>query len=191
MLTVKVTACEKDSSFISDDDILGSIVVKMPKYGNDSVVLDKLIVIDNRIDSILFNTTKYLKKTSTISFYMVFFEYENKLYFEITGYTPKNEFLEFKRNKGSIGYLRDGVDIYGCLEYNKYDFYILISPLPYALKKDNLKSFFRDAEEKKIIKEKEESDLFIQENPMWVYEITDKGIVLLKSINDKGYFSNP
>lgn len=190
ILTTKAIACEKDSSVISDD-ILNSIVFKPSKYGNDSIILDKVIIVNDQLDSILLNTTQYLKEGAMISFYMVFFEHDNKIYFEITGYTPKNEFLEFKKKRISNGYLREGVDVYGYLEYNKHDLYILISPSPHNVKEENIKSFFKKTEEKKVIKEKNEDEIFIYKNPLWLYEYTDKRIILLKSINDKGYFTNP
>jgi hypothetical protein len=189
---VKVTACEKEKLSLLNDDILDSITIKPLKYGNDSIVLDEVFVIDNQMDSLLNIFVKYLNKRPKMSFYITFMNIENKLYFEVVGGFEDNNFLEYKR-KGSSPYLRKGTEIYGFLEHKGVKFYILKYLQPNNSKNDDIGLLFKKSSGKYVIKEKKEGDYFIFtfENPMWLYEYVNGKIILLKSINDEYYFFTP
>lgn len=146
------------------------------------VVLEQVILINNQLDSILNNTTKSLAKASELCFYITFMKCDNNFYFEIFEDYP-NDYL-FRVMKGSN-------KIYGHLKYKDWDFYILMYPEPCKPQDKDINSFVRKTGNRVIIEKKEQDFPFIQENPMWLYQYLDGNLVLVKSINDKGFYTNP
>ena len=158
----------------------------------DVVLLDKITVINLQMDSIISNTVKYLTKESQIFFYITLMKQNDNIYIEITGVLNNNSIFEFNsKGKSDDNYLRPGTKIYGYLERENKDFYILSYPPPYDINNEDFEKLFQMTNEKINLKEEGYNEILIYENPIWLYKYEKHKIKLLKSINDKGFFIRP
>jgi len=175
----------KENQTISYDSLLKETNIK------DSLVLDSLILINYELDSILYKTTRYLKETGTIGFSITLMRHLDTLYLEIIGGISNSYLFNYKVTKSPKGYLWGGNKIYGYFKYKDWDFFVIEYTSPNNPTVDDFNVFFDKTEEKKVIFEEKNELPYLFENPIWVYQYLTDRLVLLKSVNDKGFFTNP
>lgn len=212
LVTTKIVACEynRDNTLDSKDvqDSIRTILkeLSIPSFNvhvstpdsvlrvefkhQDTIVLEQALLVNDQLDSILNNITKFLRKDSELYFYITFMKRDDDLYFEILEDYPNNYLFEIK-GKGDSLHQRKSPKIYGCLKYKDWDFYILVYSTPCNPEDKYLDNFIYKTGNKLIIKKKLEDYPFVQENPMWLYQYLEGNIQLIKSINDKFFFTNP
>jgi hypothetical protein len=156
----------------------------------DKIELIRFEVIDKQLDSILLNTTKYIKKRTGICFYMTFVKRDSLIYFEIFEDYQNHYLFDIKKKKRhplpNIDYM-----IYGFISYNDVPCYIVLYSGCFMPSTDDLNNFFYNSVDKRIITEEDGVLHFFYENPMWLYVFQNGNIKLIKSANDKGFFTNP
>jgi hypothetical protein len=159
-------------------------------YEKDTISLYYLCPINNQIDTILSKTAKNIRRGSGMCFYMTFMKRDSVMHFEIFEDYLNHYLFDIKRHKNPLTQNKN-YTIYGFTKYNDVIFYVLLYSGILQPEKEDLNRLFYNTTEKKIITE-EHSDLrFFYENPMWLYRINKQDIKLIKSANDKGFFSNP
>lgn len=155
-------------------------------------VIDSVAITNPQLDSILSRTTKDLPEKSQLAFAITFMRYQTKIYFEIMGFVPDNNFITVKKvGQTYDNYLSQGSHIYGYTQSNKRDIYVAIFPSPNDASEDDIKCFFQKTEKTKVIKKTAptSSSLALFENPMWLYQYINGKTVFLKSVFDKGFFT--
>lgn len=160
------------------------------KDNQESISLSQCVIVHSQLDSALIKITNGLKKESNLCFYITFMKYDDKFYIEIFEDYP-NYYLFDIRNKSNCLFQRLNRKIYGYIKYSDIDIYLLLFPTPNEPDKETLDKIIYKTEDKITIYRKPEEYHFVQENPMWLYEYFDGYINLLKSVNDKGFFTNP
>lgn len=148
---------------------------------NNYIKLDSVVIQQKQMDSLMMNITTNLYKASNECFYITFMKYKDTCYFEILEDVSNEYLFKIKENHPRSIYNRK---IYGYSRYNNINFYLLLYSVPYNLEENELSSFFYKTNKKKIIYRNIYDSLFIFENPMWLYQYTEKEIKLIKSIND-------
>lgn len=160
------------------------------KDNYESINLDQTVIVSSQLDSILNRITTGLKKESNLCFYITFMKYDDKLYIEIFEDYPNNYLFDIKNNRDSLSQRLNRL-IYGYVKFNDIDVYLLLFPASFEPNKETLDSLICKTEDKIAIYRKPKEFHFLQENPMWLYEYSGRDINLIKSVNDKGFFTNP
>jgi hypothetical protein len=155
----------------------------------DSIKLNWIAIIHPQLDSMLMKITNGLKKDSNLCFYITFMRYGGKFYIEIFEDYPNNYLFDIKNKKDFLSQ-RLARKIYGYVKCNDIDIYLLLFPAPYEPDKETLDNLM-EAKDMIVIYRNDEKYHFVQENPMWLYEYFDGNINLIKSVNDKGFFTSP
>lgn len=156
----------------------------------ESISLNRTIIVHSQLDLVLKKITDGLKEDSNLCFYITFMKNEDKLYFEIFEDYP-NDYLFDIRNDGGTLSQRLNRKIYGYVKYNNIDIYLLLFPTSCEPTKDILENLICKTKDRIVIYRKPKEYHFVQENPMWLYEYFEGDIKLIKSVNDKGFFTNP
>ncbi|PXV59421.1 hypothetical protein CLV62_13642 [Dysgonomonas alginatilytica] len=212
LVTVKIVACESNrNNTLDSKDVQDSIktilkeltipsfnvyesipdsILRVEFKHQDTIVLEQVVLVNNQLDSILKNTTKFSRKDFELYFYITFMKRDDDLYFEILEDYPNHYLFEIKKKAYSL-HQRESPKIYGYLKYKDWDFYILVYPTLCNPEDKYLDNFIYKTGNKLIIKKKDQDYPFVQENPMWLYQYLEGNIQLIKSINDKGFFTNP
>jgi len=175
----------KENQTIFYDSLLKETNIK------DSLVIDSLILINYELDSILYKTTRYLKEAGIMGLSITLMRHLDTLYLEIIEGVFNSYLFNYKATKSPKGYLWGGNKIYGYFKYKDYDIYVVEYKQPNNPTQDDFNMFFEKTLIKKIIYEDKNEIPFAFENPMWVYQYFSGKLVLFKSVNDKGFFTNP
>jgi hypothetical protein len=175
----------KDNQTIFYDSLLKETNIK------HSIVLDSLILINYELDSILYKTTEHLQEGTKMGFSITLMRHLDTLYLEIVGGVSADDLFSYKVSKKKKGYLWGTNKIYGYFKYKDYDIYVAEYKQPNSPTQDDFNTFFEKTSIKKIIYEGKKEIPFAFENPMWVYQYLSGKLVLFKSVNDKGFFTNP
>ena len=157
----------------------------------ESIELDSLALINVQLDSILYKTTEYLKEGTKMGFSITLMRQGDDLYLEIIKGVSNSNLFSYKAIKSPKGYLWGNNKIYGYFKYKDWDFYVVENKPPNNPTGDDFNIFFDKVSVKKIIFEEKNELPYMFENPMWVYQYLSDRLVLLKSVNDKGFFTKP
>jgi len=174
-----------------DQVILCNTLLNKGENIKDSIELDSLVLINKQLDSIIYKTTEYLKEETKMGFSITLMRQKDNLYLEIIEGVSNNNLFNYKAIKSQKGYLWGGNKIYGYFKYKDWDFFVIENKPPNNPTVDDLNIFFDKTKEKKIVFEEKNESLYMFENPMWLYQHLTDRLVLLKSVNDKGFFTNP
>jgi len=154
-----------------------------------SIKLDNFILINMDLDSILCKITDYLKTKAM--FFITLMRQGDDLYLEIIKCFSNSDLFDYyKEIKSAEGYFWDR-KIYGYFKYKDCNFVVFEYAPPNNPTVDDFNLFFSKTSEKKIIFEEKNDLLYLYENPMWLYQYLSDRLVLLRSTNDKGFYTNP
>lgn len=158
-------------------------VLKKESTKNDSLKLDIVTISESNLDSIVSRITKKATKKSSIALFITLMKFEEDLYMEIVC-DYENLYLFVNRVKST----------YGLLKYKDMNIYILLYPSPYTPSDCDLNCLFKKTNYNTVIYKKDpygKGYYLNSENPTWLFKYRNKNFILIRSINDSGFYTNP